>query len=200
MAFPMTAPEQRSNGLDANARGIIVLVVAVVVGLLLLYKAGSGGGGGTTDVSTKKSGSTTTITIDDTGSTTSTTEKKSSGGHTPSEVKVLVLNGSGKTGVATSTSDSIKQTGYTMLTPDNATTNTATTTVYYADGYQTDAENVATVLGKTSDIVKPKPATSLGTGSDTANVVVVLGADVSPVGATTTTSGTGTGATTTTTG
>jgi hypothetical protein len=200
----MTAPQARPGGLDANARGLIVIVVAVVIAALLLLK---GGGGGTPEkVATgTSSGSTTTITISEgttpIGGDTTTTTAAGGSAHKPSEVSVIVLNGSGKTGVAASWSTTLGNNhGYTMQDPGNAAANTPTTTVYYATGYQADANAVASALGKTASIVKPKPTTSLGsttgganTRANSSNVVVVLGADTPNV------SGGTSGSTTTTT-
>lgn len=198
----MTAPEQRAGGLDANARGIAVLVVAVLIGFLLLLKAGDSGSSevstGTTPGTVDTSGIETTTTA--VGSDTTTTTADTGGeGRAPAEVKVLVLNGSGKAGVAKSNSEAIGEKGYTMLTPGNAAANSSQTAVYYAAGYQTEAEAVASALGRTSDIVVAKPTTSLGPGSDTANVVVVLGADVAPASSSTGSSGSSTSTTSTTT-
>ena len=50
----MTAPIQRSDGLDANARGLAGLAVAVVVGFLLLLT--TGGDSGTTQVAADGNG------------------------------------------------------------------------------------------------------------------------------------------------
>ena len=178
----MTAPEQPAGGFDANARGIAVLVVAVIVGLLLLLKAGDGGsstetssgGGGVT--TTAPLGGSTTTTPDD----TTTTTKATSGDHAPADVTVLVLNGSGLAGVAATNSATIGEKGYKMATPANANANVATTIVYYADGYQADAEAVASALGKSADVVEAMPDTPPGPGADAANVVVVLGQDTPP--------------------
>lgn len=195
----MTAPDQRAGGLDANARGIAVLVVAVLIGFLLLLKAGDGGSSevstGTTPGTVDTSGIESTTTLPGSDTTTTTTAEGDGEGRAPAEVKVLVLNGSGKAGVAASNSEAIGQKGYTMLSPGNAAANSSSTAVYYAEGYQAEAEDVASALGKTSDIVVAKPTTSLGPGSDTANVVVVLGADVSPAS---TSSGSSTSTSTTT--
>ncbi len=174
----MTAPEERAGGFDANAKGIAVLVVAVIVGLLLLLKAG---GGGTTSASSDdKGGVTTTAPLGSTTTTpdaTTTTTEASSGDHEPSEVQVLVLNGSGFAGVAGTNSTTIGNKGFKMLTAANANAQIANTVVYYADGYQADAEAVASALGKSSDIVEAMPDTAPGPGADQANVVVVLGKD-----------------------
>lgn len=165
--------------MDANARGIAVLVGAVVIALLLLLKAGGAGapkhpssaatGGVTT---TAPLGSTTT-TPDNTTSTT----KASTSSHKPADVKVLVLNGSGLAGVAKTHSTTIGNKGYKMGSPTNATATAATTAVFYAPGYQADAEAVAAILGKSTSVVAPMPATAPGPGAAASDVVVVLGKD-----------------------
>lgn len=173
----MTAPEERSGGFDANARGIAVLVVAVLIGIVLLMKAGdSGSGTNTAAPGTTTTMASTTTTPDNTTSTT----KVVKGDNEPSSVDVLVLNGSGKAGVAKSNSDTIGQSGFNMLTPANAASIQAETAVYYADGYQSDAEAVASALGLPSSVVDAMPSTSPGPGADAANVVVVLGQNVAP--------------------
>ena len=201
----MTAPQGRSGGLDANARGVVVIVVFVAIAALLLLK--TGGGSSPDKVATSNStGSTTTITIS--GGTTpiggdTTTTVASGSAHTPSEVSVIVLNGSSKVGVAKSVSTTLGSNhGYTMQKEGNAAANIPTTTVYYAVGYQADANAVAAALGKTASIVKPKPTASLGSTiggangrANTSNVVVVLGADTPNVSG-----GTSASTTTTTTG
>jgi hypothetical protein len=190
----MTATQHRSGGLDANARGLAVLGVALLVGFLLLLKAGDGGSAeavktaGGTKPTIDTSGLTdesTTTTPDD---TTTSSSEPSGTTHDPSEVKVVVLNGSGLTGVAKSTSETVGGKGYQMLDPSNAAAGRVeATTVYYSEGYQSEAAAIAELLGKTADSVGPKPTQSLGTGSDKANVVVVLGKDTAPAGSTTTT-------------
>lgn len=191
----MTAPTQRAGGLDANARGLAVLAVAVVVGLLLLLT--TGGDGGTTEVATGggDGGATTTIDISGIDSepdgevTTTTPDQTTTSSSTPGdglrdpgEVKVLVLNGGGIGGVARSTSETIGEKGYVMQPPTNSANSPsqATTVVYYADGYQAEAEAVAAVIGKAPSVVEAMPSTSPGPGADSANVVVVLGKDVAP--------------------
>lgn len=190
----MTAPTQRAGGLDANARGLAVLAVAVVVGLLLLLTTGgdgattevaAGGDGGaptTIDISgidPEPDGEVTTTTPDE---TTTSSSSPADGLRDPGEVKVLVLNGGGIGGVARSTSETIGEKGYVMQPPTNSANSPsqATTVVYFADGYQAEAEAVAAVIGKAPSVVDAMPSTSPGSGADAANVVVVLGKDVAP--------------------
>lgn len=194
----MTAPEARPGGLDSNARGLIVLVVAIVIGGLLLW---SWGDDGTTTVDAGKESTATTVDVSDLGTSTtaadsgtSTSTTAATSGRAPSEVSVIVLNGSGQTGVAASTSATIGESGFSMLTPGNAPANAETTAVYYADGYEADAIAVAQVLGKGTDAVKPVTEASLGGAEGDADVVVVLGADTPPASG-----GSTTGSSTTTT-
>lgn len=187
MAHPMTAPENRSTSRDSNARGLAVLGVAVVVGFLLLWQWGPSGDG--TDSTSTKDSNTPVTTADLGATTTEATTTTVPGGseHEPSEVSVIVLNGSGQTGAAGTTSTTVEASGYTMLEPGNAPANIEQTTVYYAPDYQADAIAIAGLLGKGTDVVKPLSDASLGGAEADADVVVVLGADTPPVSSTTTT-------------
>jgi hypothetical protein len=182
----MTAPEPRSAGSDGNARGLLVIGVAVVVGLLLLLNVGDGG----SDVEGSASSGTTTTTLDegvvDVEDTTTTSTTAPDSGRSPSEVKVIVLNGSGQAGAAGATSETLGEAGYTMAEPGNAPSATETL-VYYAEDYQPDAIAVAELLGKGTDSVRPLSDASLGGAEGDASVVVVLGADTPPVSSETTT-------------
>jgi hypothetical protein len=180
----MTAPEPGPGGLDSNVRGLLVLGVAIVVGALLLW---SWGDDSSTTVEAGKTSTSTTVDISGLGSTTSTTPAAEStsttapaSDHSPSEVSVVVLNGSGQTGVAASTSATIGEAGYNMLTPGNAPALVDTTAIYYAEGYEADAIAVANVLGKGTDAVKPVTEASLGGAEGDADVAVVLGKDTPP--------------------
>jgi hypothetical protein len=178
----MTAPEPRPSGADGNARGILVLVVAVAVGVLLLWQAGGGGGGGgdeeqtsTPNTTAPLDGSTTTAASD------STTTTAPSSGRSPSEVKVLVLNGGGPTGAAGATSTQIGSSGYVMGEPTNSPVAVEATSFFYAEDFQAEATEIALLLGKSTDAVKPLAEAGLGGVEGDANVVVVLGPDAPPV-------------------
>lgn len=99
------------------------------------------------------------------------------------EVSVLVANGSGIARAAGRVSEQLQPKGYVILDPTNAP-ETATTFVFYAEGYQADAEGVAVALGvAVANVVPmsdPPPAEIAGAG--TANVLVQLGPDVVPSG------------------
>lgn len=182
----MTAPEARPGGLDTNARGLLVLAVALVVGVLLLASAGRGGDDTTSKTDTGGVTTTADLGSDATTSTPSSTTAPTSD-RAPSEVKVIVLNGSGQEGAAGTTSDTVGQGGYTMLKPGNAPP-TEATSVFYDTDYKAEATAIALNLGKSTDAVKPLSEASLGGAELDANVVVVLGsADTPPASGSTTT-------------
>ncbi len=191
----MTAPHQRAGGLDANARGIMVLVVAVLIGLLLLWNTDDSDGG--TDVA---SGGDTTTTVDtsdlgsddpdqtttpeEAGGETTTTEAATEG-RAPGEVKVVVLNNGGPAGSAALGTAIFEDAGYVMGEPANGTPPEleAAAAVYFAEGYETEAAAAASLMGQPADIVAPMPDPLPGPGADTANLVVVIGTEAPPIGA-----------------
>ena len=65
------------------------------------------------------------------------------------------------------------------MTPEGNTAvrGAAETVVYYQEGFQVEADGVASVLGLGADVVTAIPETSPGAGADSSDVVVVLGAD-----------------------
>jgi hypothetical protein len=177
-----------------------VLGVGLVVGFLLLLSAG-GDGGGTTSGETETAnppGTTAPLTDEGTATTEATTTSAASSGRAPTEVRVLVLNGGGPAGAAASTSETIGSSGYVMGEATNAPITVTATSFFYADEYQEDAIAIASLLGKSTDAVKPlsEEAGLTGVGGD-ANVIVVLGPDAPPVEGSGTT-GTDAGDTTTT--
>lgn len=182
----MTAPEARTGGPESNARGLMVLAAALVVGFLLLANWGNDSSSKTSATDNSSAPVTTgDLSVSTTAPKSTTTTSGSD--HAPSEVSVIVLNGSGQSGAAATNSTTIGDAGYTMQTPGNAPATTTTTTVYYKDGYQADAIAVAGLLGRSTDVVKPLSDASLGGAEGDADVVVVLGSDIPPVSATTTT-------------
>lgn len=188
----MTAPQQRAGGLDANARGILVLVAAVVVGFLLLLNTGGSGADPdndaapepTVDVDLGDPDDETDDTTPDEPDATTTTSEPESGALAPGEISVVVLNGGGIAGAAGSTTQTLADAGYQMGEAGNAaeSPNVEVTVVYFAEGFEAEATAVASVMGKPADVVEAMPETSPGPGADVANVVVVLGSDVAPVG------------------
>jgi hypothetical protein len=155
------------------ARGAGLIAIAVVIGIVLLQVIDDGTSGPIGDggsVSAGASDTTTTTAAGGSSSTTSTTAAAPV--HPPAEVAVLVLNGSGRPGAATTQSNALKAKGYQTRTPADAPQRTGNI-VYFKPGYDRECTTVAASVDgapKVEAIPTPPP-----TGSDTANCVVILG-------------------------
>jgi hypothetical protein len=167
-------------------RGFLLIGVGVLIGAALLINSYGGGASGPLDTGSGKTTGTgrgaTSTTAAGSGGTTTTATPVS---HPAAEVKVLVLNGSGKAGVAKAGADALKPAGYTTLDPTNAKSTVATSVVYATAGFEADAIAVAGLLGLPPTIVKPlsaPPPAEIGDPADAA-VVVVLGPDSAAAGA-----------------
>jgi len=167
-------------------RGALLIGAAVLLGALLLAN-----GFGDDNVST---GSSTTPTTKPASGASSTTASTVVQAHDPAQVKVLVLNGSGKSGVAGSTSEQLKALNYTLLEAGNAPGGPfPQSVVYFVAGYDADAAAIAGTLGLPASAAQPLPTpppASVGDPKD-ANVVVIVGTDAPIAG------GAGAGTTTT---
>ena len=167
-----------ASGGNAAFRGALLIAAAVILGAVLLAQGFSDSGKPTTS-----SGPTTTVRHSSTPP--SSTPASITQAHDPAQVKVLVLNGSGKSGVAKTVADTLKAANYTTLDPGNAKGGTVTQSiVYFVPGYDVDAANVATKLGLPPTAVQAMPSpvpASVGDPKD-ANVVVVVGTDAPAAG------------------
>jgi hypothetical protein len=167
----------------------LLIGVAVILGAVLLAQGFSDGS------STATSNSNTSTTVKrNSASTTATTAPQP---HDPATVKVLVLNGSGKSGIAKAGADQLKAANYTTLDPANSANGAviATSVVYFQPGFDADAQQIAAKLGLAPTAAQPLPGPpppEVGDPKD-ANVVVVIGTDAPVAG------GAGAGGTTATT-
>ena len=160
------------------ARGVVLVVIAVLVGLVLLRNgidadSSAGGSGGSDQGTSTDAGSTD-------GSTT-TSSSAPVGLRSPSEVPLIVLNGSGVQGAAKKYSSFLLTKGYTNQTDadgGNASAQADTSKVYYQEGFQKEAEAVASAIGAPSTGgTAPVPTVSLGQ-TNNASVIVVVGKDL----------------------
>lgn len=148
-------------------RGAILIGVAVIIGIVLLQLIDDGTTGPIGDG--KKSTETTVTTSS--GKTTTTTSAVPV--KTPAQVPVLVLNGSGAQGAASSMTNTIKAKGYPTLTPADAPARTGSV-VYFKPGVDRECTTLATSVGGNPQVAPiPTPAP---TGSENASCVVILGA------------------------
>jgi len=171
--------QRRTNEPTVNpARGVVLVVVAVLIGLVLLRN-----GLDTSEVVTSskpdKSGSTAKGDGSD-ASTTTTLALRA-----PSEVTVIVLNGTSVGGAAGKYSTAIGSAGYQMLVAGDATTKIPATQVFFAPGYEREAAAVAAVAGAPATLTPAALPTPPPGEVGAANVVVVIGTDLASLTPTT---------------
>lgn len=169
----------RSTG-TAAARGAVLVAVAVVLGLVLLsrgFDTGNFVANGPAD-----DDRTTTPADDDDAdgdaddSPDDTTTSTVPTARPPGEVQVLVTNGAGVPGAASTIAQALQSLGYAIAGIGNAEPATATA-VFFTEGYEADAQAVAAALQAPPTAVAPLPTTP-PVDSGSANVVVVLAEDV----------------------
>lgn len=177
----------------AASRGLLLLVVAAVIGLVLYRSVEDVPPG--TDVSATPRRTTTTAETNEDGEVVAPTTVPL---RQPKDVKVLVANGAGISGLGGVVSERLRAPhGYNVLSPVNAPAKVQTTTLYYTPGFDREAAEIAKVLGLPPTAVKPMPAQAPVPDTRGANVVVVAGPELGAP-ATTTTTAKGAGVTTTT--
>ena len=181
-----------SNG-AAAPRALLLIVVAVLLGAALLWK---GLDDGTDLVSDQPTSTTTAPTGDGTpdDGTGDGTPDDGTGGTTtstlfptitepPSEVQVLVANGSGTARAAGSVTELLVPKGYATLAPANAQP-TDSTMIFFRPGMVAEARAVMELLAPDSpDLLAQIPPTGLAVAEnaldrlEAADIVVILGAD-----------------------
>lgn len=177
-------PGRDGPGRDPASRGLILVAVAVALGVILLIQ---GGGVGFDESTDELQIDETPPGIDDDGAVTTTTEEAApSTSVPPAALKVVALNGAGVDGYAGQAQQFLSVAGYTLTTAATATSQTETTVVYFAPGFEVDAAVIAGLLGLELGAVQPLPAGE-SLARDPANfppdtnVAVLLGPDVQGV-------------------
>lgn len=157
-----------------GARGAIVIALAVVVGVVLLQVVDKGNTGAVGDQSAR-SAATSTSTTAAAGSTSSSSGTTAPAAVRPAgQITVQVLNGSGKSGVASALTQQLKQGGYNTLTAKD-TARVTGTVIYYQPGFDREAAAIATVV-PTGSQLKPMPTPPPQNADSSANIVIVIGA------------------------
>jgi hypothetical protein len=184
-------------GGNAGARGALLLAVAVILGIVLLQQFDAPSiPSGQVSATSIPDGTDETTTTRRVGLTTvpqvSTTAART---RPKAEVKVLVANGAGVRGLGASTTNSLKERGYTNAAPPtDATTSVEKTAIQFVEGYEAEARELAGVLSLPATVVTrlASPPVAAADIAD-AKLLVILGTDVSSAttapaaGATTTT-------------
>jgi cell division septation protein DedD len=172
---------------DGAPRGIILIAVAVVIGLVLLSSGLddsepiNADAADADNVATGETDTTETVPVDT--------------AFVPTDVPVVVANGSGVSGAAGAVTEMLVAAGYNPGAPTDTnvpTSETALDTVYYIttpESFEAQAQQVAVDLGLPAESVLEMPATLPVAPEDLglAAVLVVLGS--SPGGLATTATG-----------
>lgn len=158
------------------ARGAALIALAVIIGIVLLQVIDDGTSGPIGDGGNVNAGNSTATTAPAGGSGNGSSSTTSTTGATPAkqpaEVAVLVLNGSGRGGAATSQTNALKAEGYQTKTPADAPQRQGNI-VYFKPGFDRECTTVAGIVGGAPQVQPiPNPAP---TGSEAANCVVILG-------------------------
>jgi hypothetical protein len=96
----------------------------------------------------------------------------------PKTVKVLSANGSSVNGLGEKVRQKLLAAGYDTLSAVTASVKVNSSQVYFATGFQPEANAVAAVLGLPATAVQALPAKAPAPGVAAANVVVVSGPDL----------------------
>jgi LytR cell envelope-related transcriptional attenuator len=153
----------------------LVLVVGVVIALLV-SQGGSKGGSSSASEAARTASSSATAGKEHTKSSGTGSSGKSAAAGNPAEANVVVLNGTGTTGLAHRVSSELRQGGFSRATaldgrPPGAN---QVTVVEYAAGHRADAQGVARALGVTQAQPIEGTVSSL---AGSATVVVIVGLD-----------------------
>ena len=173
------AQEPAPAAQGSPARGVILVVAAVLIGFALLQDQDSS----TAQVAVGADQETATTADDDVADdgdvaeSTTTTEAPLP----PSDVTVLVANGSEVDGAAGAQSNALEALGYVTADPTNAE-NVPNTVVYYTPGFQAEAEELAAQIGVDPASVAALPTPAPVPDMQLANILVVLGPDTATAG------------------
>jgi hypothetical protein len=178
----------------AAARGGVLIGIAVLIGFFLLWQ-GFDGGDADADTATGDTPATVpgdeadpavTVPGDETDPavTVPTTTTDTVVVDDPSSVSVVILNGTGESGLASERGEALGAVGYTWTAANAAGVPVDLSKVYYIDGFRDEANAVAEALAGGAGLVElaPPDPTTLATESGAekvaaADVIVVLGAD-----------------------
>lgn len=164
----MTPQHSQSSGGGSAGRAIVLVIVAIALGAFLLARGFDGSdddtAGARDSAEPESSDSEADEDPDDetttsTTSTTTTTTAPPVVTHLPGEVKVAVMNGTGVTGRAGRTADTLNAAGYVTVAKNTQQDRVERSVIYYKAGYGDDAKAVASQLGAPPDIITPAPGT-----------------------------------------
>ncbi|HZT65859.1 MAG TPA: LytR C-terminal domain-containing protein [Acidimicrobiales bacterium] len=149
----------------------MLVLVAVAIGAAVLANLPQGA---SSRVAAGSAPTTTSTTAGASSTTTSTTLAT----HQPSQVKVLVANGTSTSGLGGKLASKLTNAGYDVLSPTNTSSSASASAVYYASGYQGDAAAVAQASGLTAGALQAMTSSVPVSDTKGAQVVVIIGPDL----------------------
>ena len=171
------APSGSTARADADRQrivGIVIIAIAVLIGVLLVFR-------GLSDTPDELGGSSdsgaTTTTVDRDAPPPTDPAESTTVVPAPADVVVIVANGSGVAGLAGQTSETLAGLGFRTLEPTNVDEGAINSSVYYVEGSEPAAVEVAAALGLPASSVQPLPTPAPVASIGEAVVLVVLGAD-----------------------
>jgi LytR cell envelope-related transcriptional attenuator len=166
-----------------SARGIALLVGAVILGIVLLKATDPPDSLADAAEGPEREATTTAVPTTEPPADDSTTSSSGSSSTTEAADEtrpvVLVANGANQPGVAGRLTTTVEQADFDVAPPANATVDVATSTVYFAPGFEEAAADVAELFDP-HPATAPMPETPPVAAGDLAgaNVILVAGPDL----------------------
>lgn len=157
------------------ARGIALIVAAVLLGVILLRATDEPEPFAGVDAEAIADDEGTTPTSDPATETTTPTTAATT--RNPAEVTVLVANGAGISGLASTIADQLKGANYVVAEPGNTKAPADESAVFFTPGYEADAAAVAALLNPPPQVA-PLPDPAPVDDMKGAHVLVVAAADL----------------------
>jgi len=161
-----------ADGKAASAgRGVLVLALATAIGIFFLQQLDDA-----PEITRASAGSannqvaTQAPPVNPVVSTAPIVQTRS-----PADVKVLVANGIGVSGVASKVAGRLQPIGYQLLKPGNTVKSETNSLVQYSAGYAAEAAAVANSLGLPASGVQALPVPNPVADLQGANIVVIVG-------------------------
>lgn len=170
----------------AMARGVVLIIVAVLLGVVLLNATDepfttTADRAAPDRTSAEDDGATIGDSLPDEGSapTDTTVTTAAPAARPPGEVTVLVVNGSGVSGIAAAFTERVGTSGYLTAAPSNLSGGgrVPASAVYYTDGFEAEAQALAATLSPVPQVAplpEPAPVDDLRA----ATVLLVVGPDL----------------------
>jgi hypothetical protein len=170
-------PQGSTARADADRQrivGIVIIAIAVLIGVLLVFRGLSDAPG---ELGGPSDAVATTTTVDRDAPPPTDPDQSITVVPAPADVIVIVANGSGVAGLAGQTSETLAGLGFQTLEPTNVDEGAINSSIYYVEGSEPAAVEVAAALGLPASSVAPLPTPAPVASIGDAVVLVVLGAD-----------------------